>query len=113
MLARLGRDGMSSDESDTDETNTKINRVLIKPWRSSGVTLWVRGFDAPCDVEPVGSTKGPTARLRLRSTKVGTRTDPVKSLPRDAYNSDWLLQLDEYTKGRLEIEDHDFGFRPR
>ena len=113
MLARLGRDGMSSDESDTDETGVKVNRVLIKPWRSSALGRWVRRFDPPCNVQPLGSTKGPTARPRLRSTKVVVRSDPVKSLPKDAYDSEWLRQLDEYTGGRLQIEDLDFGFRQR
>ena len=110
MLARLGRDGMSSDESGTDETDTKVNHVLIKPWRSSAVGQWVRRFDAPCNARPQRPTRGRTVRPRLRSTKVAARSDPVKSLPRDAYNSEWLRQLDEYTKKRLQIEDYDFGF---
>ncbi|KAK7682692.1 hypothetical protein QCA50_014075 [Cerrena zonata] len=108
MLDRLGRDSMSSDESDVDENGIKFNRTLLKPWRSTAVSTWLRKFDPP--VEDKGHSRGRPPRRRCRSTKVGCLSAPVKKLPRNAYDPTWLMELGNHERLRLSIEDKDYEF---
>ncbi|KAI0038003.1 hypothetical protein FA95DRAFT_1506202 [Auriscalpium vulgare] len=110
MLRRFGPAGMSSEESVDDENGGTQYRVLIKPWRSSIVTNWLRVFDAVDRLARQGPTsqrrKGTKPRTRFFSTKVGSHI-AVRRLPITAYKGDWLLDLDEFDHGQLDIQDNE------
>ncbi|KAK7686692.1 hypothetical protein QCA50_010292 [Cerrena zonata] len=107
MLDRLGRDGMSSDESDTDERGTKFGRVLVKPWRATSVGLWLQKLDQPINGE---RRRGRPPRPRVRSGKINYLSRPVKKLPCNAYHPEWIQGLSNHQQSSLSMDNNVFDF---
>lgn len=111
---RLGVEGMSSDESD-HENNIEQYRILVKPWRSVAVTVWLRVFDAMyrhdrCGPVRAGNSRGKGPRLRFQSTTVDGSRPAVIRLPRNAYDERWLGHLDQYDHDILNPEEQLYDF---
>lgn len=102
MLDRFGRDGMSSDESSTDEDGGKQYRIQVRPWRSTAAGAWLRRFD-------VIDGRGRPARHRIVLTKASL-IQPVKGLPLAAYDNRWLAASSDHTKEQLRIDDEEYDF---
>lgn len=106
MLKRVGRDGMSSDESSEGEGGLIQSRVLIKDWRSYRLTRWLKDLDHRPE-----AGRGDKPRFRFASDKVQRGTNPVKGLPRSAYSAQWLNSLSNYAIKELAIDETDYHFR--
>ena len=104
MLDKFGRDGMSSDESDTDENGRKVLYALIKPWRSVTANMWVHKFDEPVQESRLHSEKrGRPPRCRIRSNRISS-SKAVNNLPGNAYDSTWLQAQNAYQRRLLNVK---------
>lgn len=100
MLERLGVDGMSSDESDSDDLpRTRRERVKFKVltprWRNPELSDWLHTFDTVYWVyrRDKGPSRGEHPRHRLhnvRSPRFSAGKKYVPGLPINAYSETWL-----------------------
>ena len=102
ILERLGVEGMSSNESDTEEAigdayvrrNNTRYRAKRPVWRAVVLDAWLRVFDT-CYVvwrrTATGSMHGSAVHLRERSADDWSSSKSfVAGLERNAYNPEWL-----------------------
>jgi hypothetical protein len=109
IVKTLGKEGMSSDESDIEErTNRPVYRVRVMLWRRDLDNLMDAIDNARFKPGSGYSKKGskPTPRIRddrrlawshdvhamAAGIKLSSR-DPVYSLPRDYYNDRWFKSM--------------------
>ena len=97
MLKELGVDGMSSDETDVGDPIGQ-KRILIKDWRNSNLTIWLRTFDEVYmrrREKPVGEEdlRGNLPHIRTPSDKHSQSSKVVRGLPINAYEPEWLERL--------------------
>lgn len=117
MLRQLGPNGMSSDESDSEEAtrNRAIRRevtnfrVVLPAWRAPELSIWLHVFDSVyiASRRSLGPSRGEFPRQRRHdalSPLIDMDKKPVWHLPRNAYDSTWLaargdisLQVDAAT----------------
>lgn len=100
ILERLGVDGMSSDESDSDDLpRVRRKRVTFKVrtprWRNPALSDWLHAFDTVAWVHrrDKGPTRGEHPRHRLHNHRTPNFSDSKKyvpGLPINAYRADWL-----------------------
>ncbi|KAG1854901.1 hypothetical protein F4604DRAFT_1591062 [Suillus subluteus] len=114
MLARIGPDGMSSDET-ANENDVPQYRILGRNWCSLEVTAWLRIFDAIYRHNrygPAGTgSRGNNARMRFESMSMGHPQRAVRRLPRNAYRAEWYSGLDQYDREELDrCEDEVYAF---
>ncbi|RDX39950.1 hypothetical protein OH76DRAFT_1366956 [Lentinus brumalis] len=111
MLELLGKDGMSSDETDSDRvaSGKKKYRIVKSKWRSDSVTQWLKGFDA---VEAIMRTngRGNVPRTRSISNKVNNESKVVPGLPRNAYDAFWYANVGEFTKAKTRRREEVYNF---
>ena len=89
MLMRMGRDGMSSDESD-NKNGVRECSIHILPWHHVDVTTWLHILDALYRHDRLqGGSKGAPAHPR-KMGKVLSNRRPVKMLPKSAYSAEYL-----------------------
>lgn len=117
ILQRLGREGMSSDESDFSN-GVKQFRILKKLWREPKLTAWLRVFDSIARekrINPVTeTTRGAEPRQRFESGKYDNSSPPVGQLPWNAYSQTWYQNLTAYAQKRLQArkKTYDFSHTP-
>ncbi|KAH9168267.1 hypothetical protein EDB89DRAFT_1855711 [Lactarius sanguifluus] len=104
-LDKLGAEGMSGDES--DHTGGHRRYVVRKlNWRSDEVTRVLRILDALVLVSHWTSDGRPRPgkfpHIRIDSNRVENR-EPVRNLPRNFYQPEWLDTLDKYERQELKI----------
>lgn len=104
--------GMSEDEPDrrTASRKTSNDYLIIRPaWRSEEVTKWLRVMDLVCVATPFTSdgrvTRGKWMRNRIPSNKVDSTAKPVKGLPVNFYDGEWLKSLDPKKKALKILEE--------
>ncbi|KAI0692065.1 hypothetical protein C8T65DRAFT_586848 [Cerioporus squamosus] len=107
MLETFGVDGMSSDESETED-GVKRYRLLRKSWRPDPVTLWFRAMDAVAALTAKG--RGNRFRLRMVSTKVDDSRAAPRGLPKNAYSSVWYANLGDFDRADLHRSEEDYWF---
>lgn len=104
VLELLGVDGMSSDESDTEEVRNNVNaryevphfHVSVPQRRAKHLAFWLSQFDAAHTVErrtTPGGSRGAWPHMRSRNEqnpRVSTSTSFVPDLPENAYDEEWL-----------------------
>ncbi|KAJ6472994.1 hypothetical protein C8R45DRAFT_1103593 [Mycena sanguinolenta] len=116
LLERLGKAGMSSEETSTHEVMigvarayTTMHKVLISPWRNEKIRKYMEWIDTAGDSLELKSTaRRPRVRVSVESPTEGA---PLK-LPRSLYNEDWLAgeeEFDEDVETTLEISSEDFA----
>ncbi|KAJ3499653.1 hypothetical protein NLJ89_g10076 [Agrocybe chaxingu] len=122
LFERMGVDGVSSDESDTesDSKGFKCDRVftqVLAPWRSKEFQDLQYVADeslARLRRPKVGCTKviGSKSRLRVHSTVAKINMDSLVpiGLPRNCYASAWLNGLSPSQTGDLKILDFLYDF---
>lgn len=113
VIQRLGKDGMSSEDS-TDETYgesiTRICRPRIMKWRrqiEDELTIIDNQRHLDSDIY---STNGPRPAQRVRShrNKESAR-GAVAGLPRSFYDNDWIRgQNDRYLERYLKVSTEKF-----
>ncbi|KAI0351856.1 hypothetical protein OH77DRAFT_1410198 [Trametes cingulata] len=108
MLKALGVHGMSSDESDHRNGSVQYG-VFKKEWRHPAVTPWVRVFDSLYRRLRFNAvqlnTPGSHPHKRSYSDIVSTRHSPVKCLPTNAYDPQWLRKLNVYDRKQLRVKE--------
>ncbi|KAI1783791.1 hypothetical protein LXA43DRAFT_902854, partial [Ganoderma leucocontextum] len=99
LLERIGVEGMSSDEEDSDGDYAVFKRV----WRAKRVTFFLRLLDALHRMvrarKGQGSQSGAKRRRRYLVDNEST-SPPPRKLPSNMYASDWLATL-----GRVELQE--------
>ncbi|KAH9855536.1 hypothetical protein C2E23DRAFT_724205 [Lenzites betulinus] len=114
MIMALGVKGMSSDESDHRNGIAQYG-VFAKEWRNPIVTRWLRVLDSLYRRLRFGDADenkpGSQPHNRFYSDRVSTRRPPVKGLPCNAYDPEWLRNLHPYDKKHLLVqEDVQYNF---
>ncbi|KAK7008490.1 hypothetical protein R3P38DRAFT_2551435 [Favolaschia claudopus] len=96
MLERIGVDGMSSDESDTDETDayTSEYQILAPIWRAQCVTAWLRMFDSIHNILKrsgnITAAQGTHTRYRRSGQRQSASIKFVPGLPINCYHPQWV-----------------------
>lgn len=113
-MVRLGTDGMSSDESDTEGDGTPVLSIRKKAWRNATTTRWLRDLDIidlALRVTVPGTIKKGNwpSRRRAVDNKHSLR-GPVPKLPRPFYDPRYLRELTEMQVEDLQIEEKDYDF---
>ncbi|KAH9858480.1 hypothetical protein C2E23DRAFT_718089 [Lenzites betulinus] len=113
LLQRLGPEGMSSDEEDTEGPFTRY-AAFRKPWRHASVTRIMRILDAlhrrSRSRSGQGSQRGRGPRVRYMSSQVSPEKRVVRRLPRNAYDPDWLRTRTAVQLEELDIEETPYDF---
>ena len=112
VVEKLGEDGMSSDESDTDaRTGLPIYRVKNMKWRRKMAHELEMVDKLRLQDRHIYSQKGakPTARFRDDRNSESQRVAP-KGLPKRMYSSAWLEGLTPQTRRKLMVSDEDFAW---
>ncbi|KAH7908028.1 hypothetical protein BJ138DRAFT_974978, partial [Hygrophoropsis aurantiaca] len=108
MVEQLGRDGMSSDESDHGSRGSEAVYVISsKEWRSNAVTDWLRTLDALHIRLRYNGTwqasQGAWPHCRTPSLRKISSKREVKALPRDFYSSNWLKSRTKFRRNELHV----------
>ncbi|KAJ7223832.1 hypothetical protein C8J57DRAFT_1391461 [Mycena rebaudengoi] len=120
MLERFGVDGMSSDESEVDDSDGELTYSITAPaWRATAATPWLRTLDAAHNLTRIGgassvphSLRGAWAHTRQESGRKKNGKF-VRALPINAYNPAWLAQNpSKKLVLRPTEEQYDFSHRP-
>lgn len=95
MLEVLGIDGMSSDESETEEIDDHPQYYICAPqWRAGRVAPWLRTFDSIHNILRRGgeaqAARGSFPRHRKAASKKSTSIKFVAGLPLNAYDAQWI-----------------------
>lgn len=104
----LGRDGMSSDESEPDEEGeaqeAKVCRVKIRAWRAKWVDHYLTLIDQDRNVtNQYGNHQaGNRPHVRKRpGTKMSVNRFVPPGLPINLYDGNWYNSLSKYQKSDL------------
>jgi len=112
VVEKLGEDGMSSDESDTDgRTGLLIYCVKNMEWRRKMAYELDMVDKLQIQDRDIYSKKGakPTARFRDDRNSVSQRAAP-KGLLRTMYSSTWVTGLTRQARRKLMVSDEDFAW---
>ncbi|KAF8160483.1 hypothetical protein K438DRAFT_2071165 [Mycena galopus ATCC 62051] len=96
MLEQLGVDGMSSDESDTEDigAGTMQYQILAPQWRANHIAGWLRIFDSLHNILRRNGNSQAHLGSFPRRRKVGQRrsksTKFVSGLPINVYDPRWI-----------------------
>ena len=110
VIEKLGEDGMSSDESDTDErTGLPIYRVTNMKWRRKMVYELNMVDKLRLVDRDLYSGRGakPIPRLRDERNSDSRRASP-KGIPKKLYSAEWLQDQTPREYRELMIPDEDF-----
>ena len=110
MLAKLGPDGMSSDETDTESNGAqpKTLRRITKPWHSRHVSALLRYLDKtpiPRGQKLKGNSylvRHPEPRLGVDPHPGSHTVTPVAKLPENYYDDAFYRALKPREKQRLQ-----------
>jgi hypothetical protein len=112
VVEKLGEDGMSSDESDTDtRTGLPIYCVKNMKWRRKMAYELDMVDKLRLQDRDIYSRKGakPTVRFWDDRNSESQRVAP-KALPKGMYSSPWLQGLTPQTRRKLMVSDEDFAW---
>lgn len=116
MLDLLGAQGMSSDESiPIPDSNGRAYTYLHSNWRADEVGIWLEDFDTVYLLDRADETdrRGawPHLRRRDQTRKLSARSNPVDSLPLNAYKPDWLAtRISDWVRSHLRPTEQPYAF---
>ena len=99
-------EAMSGDETDHD--NGRLRYAITQlDWRNPDALEWFRTFDHLHLSTRFGTDDRPTPgqfpHPRVNSQRMEHRARPVKGLPRNFYDAEWLQTLDQFEYNALDI----------
>lgn len=111
----LGSQGMSSDESEDENTRTISYPRVYPAWRSGQLAalLWKVDDVAATNVSvQIGKRKKSGTQLRVRphSDKVNAEAAAPPGLPRNCYDAAWLEKLSQRQRRELRVQDEEYNF---
>lgn len=108
LVEQLGKDGMSSEDSDPQEDGRSY-RVKNMPWRRHEITNYMEYIDSRRNMPGFRSNSGnsPIKRRRDEFYKESDR-EPCVGLPKVLYDADWLGGVDENNMIMLGVSDEPF-----
>lgn len=109
VIERLGAEGMSSDESDTDSNGMTTFTVKRMVWRAKWLTDMLLMVDKDYKrTNMFGNQKSgnPARRRERRHGRASVRGPPAKK-PRNFYDETWYGNLDAGEKRDLDVESDD------
>jgi hypothetical protein len=120
-MDKMGRAGVSSDESDSEAGSSKHSAnafwIISPTWRSPQLATFLRGLDPIVIVQTqprVGERKRRGQPPRLRKLPDPERfNDSVLAppgLPRNCYNNEWYDKLPQWAKNQVSATDEDYNF---
>jgi hypothetical protein len=120
-MHKLGRNAVSSDESDSDQGSSTVNangyRVISPTWRSPPLTTFLRSLDQITldHARPIiGERKRRGQPPRLRKVPKPERfNDAVPApagLPRNCYDDKWYESLPDWARKQLAARDEEYDF---
>lgn len=92
MLARLGSDGMSSEDEGVEKVgnvNVSVFRVRLCVWRAAEISEYFKFVDKEGDSIAIRGAKGSRMLPRLHTEEPGVSPAPA-GLPRKMYSPAWL-----------------------
>ena len=109
LMTTLGRDGMSSDETEVEDQHGyrrpyKKCRVKRRAWRSKQLEPYMKMVDRECNRKNVYGNDRPGNRPHVRvrpARKVSQRRNIPPYLPRNFYDDDWYDGLTAMQKREL------------
>ena len=114
VLVQLGHDGMSSEESNVDDSDIEVAyRPRVVPWRRDIENELKIIDDEYRRIVRTQNRRGPqpSRRIRDRRNAVSQR-DPVCGLPYIFYNEDWLrTKTNHYIRHTLKLSVERFKWR--
>ncbi|KJA18369.1 hypothetical protein HYPSUDRAFT_57199 [Hypholoma sublateritium FD-334 SS-4] len=116
LLEKLGKDGMSSEESEVEEGSARgVYYVKKLPWRRSDTTKHVRFIDKQREIaNGLYSRRGnaPVPRIINHTNKGGVSRRPAPpGRPRAIYEEEWLQKQHSADVAKLDISDEIFPWR--
>lgn len=113
FMKKLGRSGMSSDETDEERDSQGHLKVFVKEWRHPQVAELMKTLDTLYMINRRSSRRGPMPTPRRVTTVVDKTRHEVSGLPRNAYSPAWLESIGEEMVKVLNISgEHDFSCPP-
>ena len=107
MVDKLGQAGMSSDESELDNTGRPCYTVKRRVWRSAEVQACLEGIDkfanrsaADGRIRPGNQ---PRQRIRTRAAKASQRDPPI-GCPKNYYTAEFLSDLTDRAYMELDVK---------
>jgi hypothetical protein len=116
MLEKLGVEGMSSDESETED-NQQEYHILVPTWRAPEIAPWLRIFDTIHHIFRIAgdpqALRGSFPHRRILTAKKSASQKFVPGLPQNGYDPSWLsrAQLTQYVLHPTP-EAYDFSHEP-
>jgi hypothetical protein len=104
MLRQLTADAMSSDESEDEEGRQRVYNTRKKNWRSLKMQQFLRDLDALDRYQrSLVSSSGNWPRKRNFACGKVSKRRPVRGLPINFYDEDWLANLTDEGREELDI----------
>jgi hypothetical protein len=116
LIQSLTLDAMSGDE--TDHTHGQVRYAVTKlPWRSTAVKGLLKTLDLVHLSSRFSSTgrakRGAFPHRRTLSSRIEQDATPVRGLPRNFYDPDWLHTLGKHERRALNVQDEvDLSLEP-
>ncbi|KAI0690608.1 hypothetical protein C8T65DRAFT_587795 [Cerioporus squamosus] len=113
IIQALKPAGMSSDEEEHVGPDIVYRRVR-QDWRNPLMVEWFRVVDYFTKTKYIGpnggNTPGARPHRRQQIAKSTSERDPVRYLPRSAYNPEWLAKQSEFMLDWLSPSDKPYSF---
>jgi hypothetical protein len=109
IFEQLPLEAMSGDETDHRGPDRRYNITTLS-WRSPAIRAWMQVLDdlhlSTRFTQGKRTTAGkfPHARVQALGRNERHLDVPVKGLPSNFYNPDWLSSLDDYDRKDLRIQ---------
>ncbi|KAI6146408.1 hypothetical protein BKA82DRAFT_106332, partial [Pisolithus tinctorius] len=115
LVAYLGMQGVSSDESEDEHTRTIDYPCIYPRWRSLSLAMIMWQADEVIEENakiPIGKQKKSGTQLcnRPHSNKFNDNTAAPPGLPRNCYDVKWLASLPSRTLKCLRIQESTYAF---
>jgi hypothetical protein len=107
VLDALGAGGISSDESDVEESGHSVYRAKNMPWRSKDILRKLMDIDRDRNTTNAYGNKraGNTLRVRKRRNGLETSRNATPGLPLNFYDSNWYAGLTPGQKRELAAQE--------
>lgn len=107
VLEALGGGGISSDESDVDDSGRTVYRTKNMEWRAKEILRKLTDIDADRNTtNAYGNTRaGNPPRVRKRRDRIETSRKAIPGLPLNFYDSNWYAGLTPGQKRELAAKE--------